>query len=225
MKTKSDELAQRVQHKHGNIVEESSSRESAFATKISDLQMEIKQLKKIEKNMKQEIELGKQQYATLHTENQQLLEKKQQLSYESKELKVKESRFNDEYNMLEEENTLLQKAVSKLKQTLVEFEGLKVENKSLLDEVMFFLCHPCRKLFIFLITAVDLLVKDMYYGMGLTFLCLIHVWLLHILYLNLIDYGLELIFFKVNLLFNHSPPLVCFDLLFTPQPSISDHIV
>ena len=48
---------------------------------------------------------------------------------------MRESQFNDEYNGLEEENTYLQKTVSKLKHTLVEYEGLKVENKSLLDEV------------------------------------------------------------------------------------------
>lgn len=73
---------------------------------------------------------------TLHKENNQINEKKDQLLHENKELKVKETRFSDEYNMLEEENTILQKSLSRLKQTLVEFEGLKVENKSLLDEVI-----------------------------------------------------------------------------------------
>jgi len=56
--------------------------------------------------------------------------------HENRILKTKEGRFNDEYNTLEEENTTLQKTLSRTKQTLVEFEGLKVENKSLLDEVL-----------------------------------------------------------------------------------------
>ena len=64
-----------------------------------------------------------------------LNEDRKQLVQELKDKKLREGQFNDEYNQLEEENTALQKSVSKLKQTLVEYEGLKVENKSLLDEV------------------------------------------------------------------------------------------
>lgn len=55
--------------------------------------------------------------------------------HENRILKNKEARFNEEYNTLEEENTSLQKNLSRAKQTMVEFEGLKVENQSLLDEV------------------------------------------------------------------------------------------
>ena len=58
--------------------------------------------------------------------------------HENRILKTKEGRFNEEYNTLEEENTSLQKSLSRAKQTLVEFEGLKVENQSLLDEVCVF---------------------------------------------------------------------------------------
>ena len=68
-----------------------------------------------------------------------LANKKDQTIHENRILKSKEARFNDEYNSLEEENTSLQKALSRAKQTLVEFEGLKVENQSLLDEVSCFL--------------------------------------------------------------------------------------
>eukprot|EP00111_Clytia_hemisphaerica_P021313 TCONS_00062732-protein len=55
--------------------------------------------------------------------------------HENRILKNKEARFNEEYNTLEEENTSLQKNLSRAKQTMVEFEGLKVENQSLLDEI------------------------------------------------------------------------------------------
>ena len=125
---------------------ESHTRESAFATKISDLQIELKNSKKIERGANREAGLHKQQLMTLQKEFEKLSEKKDQLLHETKELKLRESRFNEEYNILEEENTNLQKAASKLKQALVEHEGLKVENKSLLDEVSledFFVLYNC----------------------------------------------------------------------------------
>lgn len=135
LKSKNESLAQKVEHKQGNLVHESSTRESAFATKIGDLQIELKSVKKQERNARRENDINKQQLMQLQKEFEKVSEQKEQLIYETKDLKLRESRFNEEYNVLEEENTALQKAVSKLKQTLVEFEGLKVENKSLLDEV------------------------------------------------------------------------------------------
>lgn len=139
LKSKNESLAQKVEHKQGNLVHESSTRESAFATKIGDLQIELKSVKKQERNARRENDINKQQLMQLQKEFEKVSEQKEQLIYETKDLKLRESRFNEEYNVLEEENTALQKAVSKLKQTLVEFEGLKVENKSLLDEVIDFL--------------------------------------------------------------------------------------
>ena len=65
LKSRSDALAHKVDQQHGNIVQESTSRESAFATKISDLQFEVRQLKKNEKTLKQESELTNQQFLDL----------------------------------------------------------------------------------------------------------------------------------------------------------------
>ena len=72
MKTKSENLALKVDHQHGNIVQESTTRESAFATKISDLQLEIKQLKKSEKGFKQEYEITKQNLVDLQKNHEVL---------------------------------------------------------------------------------------------------------------------------------------------------------
>ena len=54
-----------MDQQHGNIVQASTSRESAFATKIIDLQFEVRQLKKNEKTLKQESELTTQQFLAL----------------------------------------------------------------------------------------------------------------------------------------------------------------
>ena len=67
---KSNELAHKVDQQHGNIVQESTSRESAFASKISDLHIELKQLKKSEKNFKQECEMTKQHYLELQKKHE-----------------------------------------------------------------------------------------------------------------------------------------------------------
>lgn len=70
LKSKSDALTQKVDQQHGSIVQESTTRESAFASKISDLQLEIKQIKKSEKNVKQECELTKQHYLELQKKHE-----------------------------------------------------------------------------------------------------------------------------------------------------------
>jgi len=76
-----------------------------------------------------------QQLTTLQKNFETISDERKQFAQDIRDRKLRESQFNDEYNALEEENTCLQKSVSKLKHTVVEYEGLKVENKSLLDEV------------------------------------------------------------------------------------------
>ena len=168
---------QKDEHKQGNLVQESTTRESAFATKIADLQIEIKNLKKQDRHSRKEIELHKEHLTNLQKEYEKLNEKKEQYFHETRELKKSEARFNEEYNLLEEEYTLLQKSLSKMKQTLVEYEGLKVENKSLLDEVSYLSftvdrCpHNCSLFFevtlwwnIFLSIVADLRMHDLKVG-------------------------------------------------------------
>lgn len=135
LQTKNESLTSKVDAKQGNIVQECTTRESAFASKVSELQLELKSVKKSERSTFRETETLKQQLLNLQKNHDSLNDERKQLLQDLKDRKVRESQFNDEYNLLEDENTSLQKAVSKLKQTLVEYEGLKVENKSLFDEV------------------------------------------------------------------------------------------
>lgn len=135
LQSKYDGLAQKIDHKQGNIVQECSSRESAFATKVSELQVELKNSKKRERIALRDGEAVTQQLTTLQKNFETISDERKQFAQDIRDRKLRESQFNDEYNALEEENTCLQKSVSKLKHTVVEYEGLKVENKSLLDEV------------------------------------------------------------------------------------------
>ena len=68
-------------------------------------------------------------------EIEQLVHSKKLLRDEIRELKYRESKHIQEFSDLEEENINLQKQYSALRSSLVEFESLKVENKSLTDEM------------------------------------------------------------------------------------------
>ena len=129
------ELLKRDEKKTGRLVEESSTRESVLATKIADLQVELKHAKKAERNATTECDVHKAQLLALQKEFEKVNSRTEQFSHENRDLKMKETLMLEEYNQLEEENTGLQKSVSKLKHTLVEYEGLKVENKSFIDEI------------------------------------------------------------------------------------------
>ena len=133
---KNEKLTKATDQGEGSLLLESSTRESILAKKVADLQYELKKCKKSERAHRHELEIHKEEFSQLLDEFAKTKEKNEQLVHENKEYKAKDIKFNEDYNMLEEENTILQKNISKLKQTLIEFEGLKVENKSLLDEVL-----------------------------------------------------------------------------------------
>uniref|UniRef100_T2M8Z9 Protein bicaudal D homolog 2 n=1 Tax=Hydra vulgaris TaxID=6087 RepID=T2M8Z9_HYDVU len=135
MSLKNEKLTNCTEQGQGNLLHEISTRESLLVKEISDLKYELKCCKKSDRANRHELEIHKEEFTQLHEELIKTKEKTEQLIHENKEYKTKEIKFNEDYNMLEEENTSLQKSISKLKQTLIEFEGMKVENKSLLDEI------------------------------------------------------------------------------------------
>ena len=85
----------------------------------------------------------------LHTENEKLLANSQELTehvheldelkvklkYEVKESKAQEQRLIDANTELEEDNVALQQQVQKLRENLVDYDGLKHENKQLQENV------------------------------------------------------------------------------------------
>lgn len=75
------------------------------------------------------------QVANYVKEIEQFAHSKRLLRDEIRELKYRESKHIQEFSELEEENINLQKQYSTLRSSLVEFESLKVENKSLTDEM------------------------------------------------------------------------------------------
>ena len=117
------------------MLEESQTREESLVSHTKQLDNELRNSKRSERILQRENEDLKVQIASFQNQLIKLNETKLQLQREVREFKQRDALANQEYSELEEENINLQKQLSSLKSTLVEFEGLKVENKSLLDEV------------------------------------------------------------------------------------------
>ena len=118
-----------------SLVKESESREANYLHKITDLESEVRQARKAERDALIENERLCNQASNYVKEIEQFAHSKKLLRDEIRELKYQESKYSQEFSDLEEENINLQKQYSALRSSMVEFESLKVENKSLTDEM------------------------------------------------------------------------------------------
>lgn len=118
-----------------SLVKESESREATYLRKITDLESDLRQARKAEREGVIENERLCSQAANYVKEIEQFTHSKKVLRDEIRELKYRESKLIQEFSDLEEENINLQKQYSMLRSSLVEYESLKVENKSLTDEM------------------------------------------------------------------------------------------
>ena len=118
-----------------SLVKESESREASYLHKITDLESDLRQARKAERDALIENERLCNQVSNYVKEIEQFAHSKKLLRDEIRELKYRESKHTQEFSDLEEENINLQKQYSALRSSLVEFESLKVENKSLTDEM------------------------------------------------------------------------------------------
>ena len=117
------------------LVEESQTREDDLVSRTKQLEVDLRNAKRSERATQRENEDFKVQLVSVQKQLEKLNKVKVQLQREVREAKQRETLSIQEYTDLEDENINLQKQLSSLKSTLVEYEGLKVENKSLLDEV------------------------------------------------------------------------------------------
>ncbi|XP_010755079.2 protein bicaudal D homolog 2 isoform X1 [Larimichthys crocea] len=120
-----------------SLIQESACKEAYYEQRVLELQTELRQTRNILTNTQSENE-------RLNTINQEMRENSQmvelqrnQLRDDIKEYKFLEARLLQDYTELEEENISLQKQVSVLKQSQVEFEGLKHEIRRLEEDTQF----------------------------------------------------------------------------------------
>ncbi|XP_044067345.1 protein bicaudal D homolog 2 [Siniperca chuatsi] len=110
-----------------NLLQETATKEAAMATRIEEVQAELKQARLALGNAHAEIDRLGVFSTQLKKECECLEAEKGHLRDEMKEYKVRELRQLQDNSELEDENISLQKQVSVLKENQVEFESIKLE--------------------------------------------------------------------------------------------------
>ncbi|KAM7405082.1 hypothetical protein PAMP_012368 [Pampus punctatissimus] len=110
-----------------SLLQETASKEAAMATRMDEVQAELKQARLALSNAHAEIDRLGVVSNQLKKECECLEAEKGHLRDEMKEYKVRELRQLQDTGELEEENISLQKQVSVLKENQVEFESIKLE--------------------------------------------------------------------------------------------------
>ncbi|XP_041711823.2 protein bicaudal D homolog 2 [Coregonus clupeaformis] len=120
-----------------SLIQEAVCKEAYYEQRVLELQTELRQARNVLTNTQSENE----RLASITQEmreNSQVVElQRTRLRDDIKEYKFREARLLQDYTELEEENISLQKQVSGLKQTQVEFEGLKHEIRRLEEDTQF----------------------------------------------------------------------------------------
>ncbi|XP_056449005.1 protein bicaudal D homolog 2-like isoform X1 [Gadus chalcogrammus] len=120
-----------------SLIQESASKEAYYEQRVLELQTEVRQSRNILTNTQSENE----RLASINLEMRESYQgdelERVRLRDDVKEYKFREARLLQDYTELEEENISLQKQVSMLKQTQVEFEGLKHEIRRLEEDTQF----------------------------------------------------------------------------------------
>ncbi|XP_070766081.1 protein bicaudal D homolog 2 isoform X3 [Enoplosus armatus] len=120
-----------------SLIQESACKEAYYEQRVLELQTELRQTRNILTNTQSENERLNTISQEMR-ENSQMVElQRNQLRDDIKEYKFLEARLLQDYTELEEENISLQKQVSMLKQSQVEFEGLKHEIRRLEEDTQF----------------------------------------------------------------------------------------
>lgn len=130
----------RKQHESGisheeSVLQETASREEVYRANILELENDLKSCKLALERITSENTSFNSVISELQQHADTLEEQRRQLKSELKEYKIRENRNIMDYAELEEENCSLQKQVSQLKQSQVEFEGIKHEKKRLEEEI------------------------------------------------------------------------------------------
>lgn len=117
-----------------SLILESASKEALYQQKVLELQNELRQAKASLSSAQSEND-RLSTIALEMRENSELAELQRcQLRDDIREYKIREARLLQDYSELEEENISLQKQVSVLRQSQVEFEGLKHEIRRLEED-------------------------------------------------------------------------------------------
>lgn len=118
-----------------SLLNESAARETSLYSQIIDLENEVKQLRHELERVTAERDRTLQENNDIGKDKEDRNMECKKLRTELREIKFRETRLLTDYSELEEENIALQKQVSILKSTQVEFESLKHEIRRLQEEM------------------------------------------------------------------------------------------
>lgn len=118
-----------------SLLHESAARETSLQTQILDLETEAKQLRHELERVQAERDHALQEREEVGKDHLQTEAERKTLRTELRECRFRESRLLQDYSELEDENISLQKQVSGLRSSQVEFEGVKHEIRRLTEEV------------------------------------------------------------------------------------------
>ncbi|XP_071961440.1 protein bicaudal D homolog 2-like isoform X2 [Antedon mediterranea] len=120
-----------------SLLQESATREADLLTRISDLELEVRQSKQQVERYKSENEHFHSKSSDSTSSLEKVESQRKAARDEVRELKFRETRLLQDYSELEEENIAMQKQVSSLKSSQVEYEALKHENRRLIEDAEF----------------------------------------------------------------------------------------
>lgn len=120
-----------------SLLSESAARETSLQTEIIELENESKQLRHELERVQAERDHALQEREDVGKDYQQAETERKSLRTMLRECRFRESRLLQDYSELEDENISLQKQVSGLRSSQVEFEGAKHEIRRLTEVVEF----------------------------------------------------------------------------------------
>jgi len=123
-----------IEHEE-TLLYESAARETSLNTQIVEFEIENKQQRAELERLRNEKFSAMSELNKLQKASDVLEQELKTVKGEMKEYRFRETRLLTDYSELEEENVALQKQVSSLRSTTVEFEGAKHEIRHLQEEV------------------------------------------------------------------------------------------
>ncbi|TNM86906.1 hypothetical protein fugu_007136 [Takifugu bimaculatus] len=120
-----------------SLIQESACKEAYYEQRVLELQNDLRQARNLVSNTQSENDRLNTLSQEMKDHSQMVELQRNQLRDDIKEYKLLEARLLQDYTELEEENISLQKQVSVLKQSQVEFEGLKHEIRRLEEDTQF----------------------------------------------------------------------------------------
>ncbi|XP_011253319.1 protein bicaudal D isoform X3 [Camponotus floridanus] len=118
-----------------SLLSESAARETSLQLQIIELENETKQLRHELERVEAERDHALQEREEVGKDHQQAETERKSLRTKLRDCRFRETRLLQDYSELEDENISLQKQVSGLRSSQVEFEGAKHEIRRLTEEV------------------------------------------------------------------------------------------